>query len=118
MKHLFFVSVALGFFSGTSISAKAQASVNAVRVNEGNPAKFSTKFIEGIEMKNSGVANYPGRKHVSDAGTNIETCSAFQFKFAQLMNIEVEAGHRSTETNLHKSTDDHRCLIQNLHRKH
>lgn len=84
MKHLFFVSVALGIFSGTSISGKAQTSVNSVRVNEGNPSKKAVHFVEGIEIK-------PTSKKAANTNASIETCSSLQFKYAQLMNIDVEA---------------------------
>ena len=51
MKHLFFVAVAVGIFPGTLISAKAQSSVNTVKPGNSIPAKKSTQFIEGIEIK-------------------------------------------------------------------
>jgi len=85
MKHLFFVSVALGIFSGTSISGKAQTSVNAIQVNDGNPSKRSHHFIEGIEIK-------PAIKvPKANSGISIESCSSLQFKYAQLLNTEVES---------------------------
>jgi hypothetical protein len=91
MKHLFFVSVALGIFSGTSISGKAQTSVNTVRVSDGEPSKRSVRFIEGIEIKTPGTSRYPVRRAASSTGSNIESASSLQFKYAQMMNTEVEA---------------------------
>ena len=85
MKHLFFVSVALGIFSGTSISGKAQTSVNTLQVNDGNTSKRSQHFIEGIEIK-------PAVKTTKvTSGISIESCSSLQFKYAQILNTEVES---------------------------
>ena len=97
MKHLFFVSVALGIFSGTSISAKAQTSVNLMRVNDGIVTKKSTRFIEGIEIKPETTVPIARTiataivKAGKDFGSNIENCSSLQFKYAQLMNRDVES---------------------------
>jgi len=111
MKNLFFVSVAVGIFSGTSISAEAQTSVNAVRFTA--PQKKSVQFIEGIEIKrgpesnvenNDIWANKPVTKPVvapvtkvpyktvntNNTGSFIESCTALQFKYAQLLDIDVE----------------------------
>lgn len=105
MRNLFFVSVALGIFSGTSISVKAQSSVNFVRLNDAVRSNESPRFIEGIEIKReSSMAVLPleksvSRKHHSllknspsiETGTIIESCTSLQFKFAQLMDVQVEA---------------------------
>jgi len=102
MKHLFFVSVALGIFSGTSISANAQTSVNSTRAGDGIAAKKSEKFIEGIEIKaGTTVSEQPVSKKpaetitaspvaVKNEGSAIETSSPVQFKYAQLLDIDVE----------------------------
>ena len=103
MKHLFFVSVALGIFSGTSISVKAQTSVNSIRLTDGVAEKNTPHFIEGIEIKpgtavpdNTVIVTPATKKTVTkkaitnEFGSTIETCSPLQFKYAQLMNVEVE----------------------------
>lgn len=97
MKHLFFVSVALGIFSGTSISGNAQTSVNLMRLNDGVVPKRSPRFIEGIEIKpettvstGNTIATAP-KNNNTEFGLNIENCSSLQFKYAQLMNREVES---------------------------
>lgn len=102
MKHLFFVSVAVGIFSGTFICAKAQVSVNLMRLNQNDvPAKNQVTFIEGIEIKPEAATPVatipvnitPSLQNTSTGkaiGVAIENCSAIQFKFAQLMNTEVE----------------------------
>ncbi len=104
MKHLFFVSVALGIFSGTSISVKAQASVNLIRLTDGVAEKNPLHFIEGIEIRpgtavpdNTIVVTPVTKKAVAkkamanEFGSTIETCSPLQFKYAQLMNVDVES---------------------------
>jgi cell wall-associated NlpC family hydrolase len=112
MKHLFFVAVAVGIFPGTLISAKAQSSVNTVKAGNSIPAKKSTQFIEGIEIKRDATTpadadmwTVPVKKTVPVASTNtkaaviassnntaatIESSSSLQFKYAQLLDMEVE----------------------------
>jgi cell wall-associated NlpC family hydrolase len=51
MKHLFFVSVAVGMISATTLSLKAQTSVNSVKF--GLQQKKTVQFIEGIEIKHA-----------------------------------------------------------------
>ena len=108
MKHLFFVSVALGIFSGTSISVKAQTSVNLMRMSDDIAVKNTPHFIEGIEIRpeasalvkpviiNSVTPATISKKTGNEFGSSIETCSALQFKYAQLMNVEVESLANST----------------------
>lgn len=104
MQNLFFVAVATGIFSGTSLSAKAQPSVNMERMNASVPAKKSQKFIEGIEIKNgttvpvnTAQVNTPAEKatvkKIPAATTEIsaiESCSSIQFKYALLLDMDVE----------------------------
>ena len=122
MKHLFFVAVAFGIFSGTSKSVKAQTSVNSVEF--GVTQKKSVQFIEGIEIKReveaaaetdlwavpakktatSAVAKSQANKVTSGNSVSaIETCSPMQFKFAQLLDMEVEA---ITNTKLYAVIED------------
>ncbi len=104
MKHLFFVSVALGIFSGTSISGKAQTSVNTIRLSDDAGEKKSIQFIEGIEIRpETPVSTHVATGSVTkarplskktfskDIGSTIETCSPLQFKYAMLMDMEVES---------------------------
>jgi len=117
MKNLFFVSVALGIFSGTSLSVNAQTSVNLVRLNAAAETTNTPapKFIEGIEIKRDAktvtqpVANAPEVKPVQPAEgivlpkkitnfkhtgitavASIESCSSLQFKYAQMLDVAVE----------------------------
>lgn len=73
MKNLFFVSVALGLLSGTSLKTTAQTSVNMEAIS--TSAKTSPKPIKTTE---SGVAA-------------IENCTPMQFKYAQLLDVDVES---------------------------
>jgi len=98
MKHLFFVSVALGIFSGTSISVEAQTAVNLMRLNDGissNPSSHSNESnplnAETVVPFNGiGLKRTPVKRGVNSA-LNIENCTPLQFKYAQLLNVEVEA---------------------------
>ena len=106
MKHLFFVAVATGIFSGTSISVKAQTNVNIERFADRAQPKISLKFIEGIEIVPEATSNTivvatettklfetSSKPSVQKSGFigNIEKCSRLQFKYAMLMDQEVES---------------------------
>lgn len=125
MKSLFFVSVAAGIFSGTSISV-AQTAVNSVKFTAA-PQKKSVQFIEGIEIKRDAQAataeadvwaNKPVAKPATGTkstytkstsntanagGSFIESCNALQFKYAQLLDVDVEL---ITNTKLYTAIED------------
>ncbi len=107
MKHLFFVAVASGIISGTTITAEAQANVNIERFVKNSSSKGSPKFIDGfefrpestsstlvVEVENSNISpvivSKPSQVKSGFAG-NIEHCTSLQFKFAMMMDIEVES---------------------------
>jgi hypothetical protein len=119
MKHLFVVAVATGIFTGTSIGAKAQTNVNIEKLAEKENIQAGPKFINSIEvtptaggsdgdfysneeMGQSGgylpmpvpkAEAVPLKTKITAAtigGTTIEKCNALQFKYAMLMDIEVE----------------------------
>jgi NlpC/P60 family len=115
MKHLFVVAVATGIFTGTSIEAKAQTNVNLERLNGQPKSTTSLKFINSIEITPDRVANDGGyystegeemavavpvkefkpaavsaKIKSTSTSTSIEKCSALQFKYAVMMDIEVE----------------------------
>ena len=104
MKNLFFVAVAIGIFSGTSFTVSAQTSINLESMANKNKPKISLKFIEGIELTPEKIsADVPVDKpaelisvaNVSKIANltsvaNIEECSALQFKYAMIMDREVE----------------------------
>lgn len=107
MKHLFFVSVAMGIFSGTSISVNAQTAVNTVKVDAAQ--KKSVQFIEGIEIKREprvitetdvwaspvktvqAATKIAYKKTAAANAVTIENCSVLQFKYAQLLDMDVES---------------------------
>ncbi len=107
MKHLFFVAVATGIFTGTSISSKAQTNVNLERFAVQSKPKASLKFIDGIEIapeKISNVSEVSGGDVVKTVSTakvvntnssssvfSIEACSSLQFKYAMMMDRDVES---------------------------
>jgi cell wall-associated NlpC family hydrolase len=103
MKNLIIVAVAGGIISGTPISVKAQKAVNSLQ-QEASASKKS-KFIEDIKIVRDfkpvetieetviSTNNTPALKIVSkkeEAKSAIEVCSSLQFKYAQIMNVEVE----------------------------
>ena len=101
MKNFFLVSVAIGIFSGTTLMVKAQPSVNMEQVNTSAVQKKSVKFIDGIEIKAATtVAEKPAKPNTVattlNAGNNteaagIESSTSLQFKYAQLLDVDVEA---------------------------
>ena len=109
MKNLFFVAVATGIFSGTSITTSAQANVNIERLaGQSTPTNNhpTLKFIDGIELmpekitdvevvnvapvKNNFTAPSDVTTSPSEASV-IENCSTLQFKYAMMMDIDVES---------------------------
>jgi cell wall-associated NlpC family hydrolase len=117
MKNLFFVAVAIGIFSGTSITAKAQTSVNLESVASRAKPKISLKFIEGIEITPGNVSDNQAMGTVMEKKANskqtinaadnnmssIEDCSPLQFKYAMIMEREVES---FTNTSLYSFIDE------------
>ncbi|HQW85137.1 MAG TPA: NlpC/P60 family protein [Ferruginibacter sp.] len=96
MQNLFFITVATGILSATSFTVKAQPSVNIEQLNTGSIQK-SQKFINGIEIHSgtavlSGNTIMPVNKTMEASNMPaIEDCSSLQFKYAQLLNMDVES---------------------------
>lgn len=95
MPNLFFVTVAIGIFSATSLTAKAQPSVNLERLNSTAQSNPTRKFIESIEINTT--TSPLNASEVSGAENNkveevsaIENCNSLQFKYAMLLDIDVE----------------------------
>ncbi len=105
MKNLFIVYVALGIFSGTPLSSKAQKSINALQPVETSSTKKTVKFIEDIEIirdfkpvetVEETLVTYTPKNVIVTAKSNspksaIESCTSLQFKYAQMMDVDVEA---------------------------
>ena len=106
MRNLFFVSVAFFVFSGTSIQVYAQQLKNTVTITDGSTSRQPLKFIDGIEIKPGYQAESLPVSTKSPAGKvekpvtaaytanasagNIEMATSLQFKYAQLLNRNVE----------------------------
>ncbi len=111
MKHLFVVAVATGIFTGTSFKARAQASINLEKL-AAKPKGASPRFINSIEITPSGQpsdgeyfskedipspavtalakSETPKEHSLSANSVAIEKCNTLQFKYAMLMDVEVE----------------------------
>lgn len=102
MKNLFVFLIFSGTLPAISQTATAQRSLNAIRtMEESKPLKF----IEGIEIRNEGLTittpHEPApvkphsRGYLSNTGTashiSLEKSTSLQFKYAQLLNKEVES---------------------------
>ncbi len=90
--------------SGVSfIEANAQTTVNVEQLIKSSKSTANLKFIDGVELtpekalnisedktvyKNSDVNN--NLPAVNTVAANIENCSALQFKYAMMMDMEVE----------------------------
>ena len=99
MKNFFLVSVAIGIFSGTTLKAKAQSSVNIEQINASVAIKNSPRFIDGIEFKTSPTATSAIKNNNATTKKEevaaIESFNSLQFKYSQLLDMDVE-----TVTNL------------------
>lgn len=103
MKNFILVSVAIGILSGTTLMVKAQSSVNMEQMNTGAGQKKSVKFIDGIDMRAATASTDKPAKSNSSATTantitnsvtdafTIEAFNTLQFKYAQLLDTDVEA---------------------------
>ncbi len=101
MQNFILVSVAIGIFSGTTLTAKAQTAVNTEQVNVQGAPKMQGKFIEGIEINAGSTASgsvVPKNKGNADKmasvktdGDAIEKFTLLQFKYAQLLDMDVES---------------------------
>lgn len=109
MPNLLFVTVAIGIFSATSLTAKSQTLVNMERMDGSVPAKKSKRFIDGIEIKAGTVVVNPAdiikppantvtakpkpqpKTEIETEPAAIETYSSLQFKYALLLDMDVES---------------------------
>ncbi len=98
LKNFFLVSVIISIFSGTTFTAKAQPSVNIEQVNANAVHNQSLKFIDAIEFKTvTATVGKPvetkNNKGVSknEESAAIENFSSLQFKYAQLLDVDVES---------------------------
>ena len=90
MKNLLFVSVALSVFTVTSLQTSAQRKINSI--NDFNLTGEGIIYLPS-ESKPSGfkatLATF-AKKMMKPVGLATEFCSSLQFKYAQLLNRNVE----------------------------
>ena len=90
MKNLLFVSVALSVFTVTSLQTSAQRKINSI--NDFNLAGEGINYLPS-EIKPTGfkasVASF-AKKMMKPVGLATEFCSSLQFKYAQILNRNVE----------------------------
>ena len=126
MKNLFFVSVAVGILSGTSLSVTAQTAISLERLNIGKTIAKHPQFIEGIEIKKQNEVSMPSfskpvkttlsntivsakKLNTEDFGSSIEECTSLQFKYAQLM-----VGHQVSLRRYYKKGSDCSAYVGEL----
>ena len=93
MKRLFFTSLIMLILSALSQPVSAQLKLNSRHKKESAPAARPVKFIEGIEIKREikpAPQTTPTRPDVPGKKNNIEKSTHLQFKYAQLLEKEVE----------------------------
>ena len=116
MNNIFFVAVIITGFTVISFTTIAQTSVNLEKVTGKPKPVISIKFIEGIEIspdiiseKSSSnnekipISTIENTLNINLVAGDIEKCSATQFKYAMLMNKEVEM---LTNTSLYDFIDE------------
>jgi hypothetical protein len=111
MKHLLFLALLTGFFPGFIVLLSAQNNVNLDRNNSRINHNVPIKFIDGLELNSDPIsiavtvveekgklklhsisnANAPSAK--GNYLKNIENCTSIQFKYAMIMDREVESIH-------------------------
>lgn len=98
MKYLFFVSALVFIFSGTSLSASAQGRKAAAKSNSGTSVNTPLRFIEAIELSRdeipAAIVNSESAKIsivLPESKVGIELVCTVQFKYAQLLNRDVES---------------------------
>lgn len=106
MKNLFFVSVAFSIFSGASLSATAQRSVKFIDGIEINPEpvayKVATSTYEVIKTP-AVRTTYKIATTNPSAASVTEACRGIQFKYAQILDRDVES---VTNTSLYNFIDE------------
>lgn len=90
MKNLFFVSVAFSIFSGTSLTATAQKSFNFIDgidlATEAGSLVFATSAPVHFTSNSGVLATADERMPMEN-----ELCTSLQFKYAFILNREVES---------------------------
>ncbi len=104
MKNLFISFGILSILSAVSLTAQSQANINLEKLNQKPVNKFSLRFIEDIELIPAGAGTFEQAsneevitlpvaaktKSPTHTISAIEKCESWQFKYAMLMDVEVE----------------------------
>ncbi len=102
MPNLFITAVTAVIFTGSSLMVKAQPSVNIEKMSASAAVKKSPKFIPGIVINGHPVRtgrNITGREFTEGyvheptlviEPAPIENCTALQFKYALMLDMDVE----------------------------
>ncbi|MEX1201803.1 MAG: NlpC/P60 family protein [Ferruginibacter sp.] len=92
MKNLMFMVVATFVSSAISLNAKGQTSLKFIDGIELKPAvsEFSTALPKPEVIVIKSIPN-PVKKSVVEGTLSTEACGKIQFKYAQLLNIEIES---------------------------
>ncbi len=90
MKNLLFVSVALSVFTVTSLNTNAQRKVNSINNFNlgGEGIVYLPSEIKPIGFK--ATVAFFAKKMMKPVGMATEFCSSLQFKYAQVLNRNVE----------------------------
>lgn len=90
MKNLLFFAIFNGFILGSFSVVNAQKNVNLKRKNSQTSQNTSIKFIDVLELNSDKNYNAIAPSSKGNYTANIENCSSIQFKYAIIMNREVE----------------------------
>lgn len=109
MKHLFFAVVAFAVYTANAPSVNAQANINVEKFAAKSKSATSLKFIDNIEINpvsvSAGMAiaeaapakmNVAAKSIKDNTAFTIEQCTPLHFKYAQLMDVEVEQVSNTT----------------------
>jgi lipoprotein Spr len=106
MKQLLLLAIINGFILGSFTGVNAQKKVNLHRNNSQVNQNISIKFIDGFNLKADSTSNTTAKfKKNSESNSisnyfpsskgnylnNVENCTSIQFKYAMILNREVES---------------------------
>lgn len=115
MKSLFVVAVTTVIFTGNPLDARAQTNVNLEQLNQPGNLRFinSIEIIPGapdpviqpvsapVLKQENAAARISSTSNAS--GNSIEQCASWQFKFAMMLDVEVES---LTQSQLYRFIED------------
>lgn len=88
MKNFFLVSVATGILSGTYLSVTAQPAVNIEQINTVTQKNTAEPSLTAALPKAVFSSSIPS--NTAEEAISIENVTPVQFKYAQLLDVEVE----------------------------